>query len=81
MNIISSVDGNVRGAKVLLGQSKNVIDRPVNRLYPLETKFPFVNVPTDNDVQSCPTDPTSNRPKRQAAELANIKIKHSEGIN
>ena len=37
-----SQDGQIRGARVLFGKSRNTVDRPVNRLYPLETKFKFV---------------------------------------
>ena len=42
LDLISSQDGQVRGARVLLGMSRNTVDRPVNRLYPFETNFKFV---------------------------------------
>ena len=33
---ITSHDGQIRGAKVFIGKSKAVIERPVNKLYPIE---------------------------------------------
>ena len=36
-----SQDGKIRGARILLGKSRNTVDRPVNRLS-LETIFKFV---------------------------------------
>ena len=42
VELIPSQDGQVRGIRVLLGKSRNTVDRPVNRLYPLETNFRFV---------------------------------------
>ena len=35
-------DGQIREARVLFGKSRNTVDRPVNRLYPLETNSKFV---------------------------------------
>ena len=40
--LISSNDRIIRGVKVFLGKTRNIIDRPVNRLYPVETNFQFV---------------------------------------
>ena len=34
--------GQVGGAKLLLGKSRNTLDRSLNRLYLLETNFKFV---------------------------------------
>ena len=42
VKLIPSQDGQVRGATVLLGKSKNTVDRPVNTLYPSETNIKFV---------------------------------------
>ena len=42
VDLIPSQDGQIRGARVLLGKSRNTVDRPVNRLYPLETNSKFV---------------------------------------
>ena len=36
VEIIPSTDGKVRGAKVLLGKTKMTIERPINKLYPVE---------------------------------------------
>ena len=37
VDLIPSQDGQVRGARVLLGKSRNSVDRLANRLYLLET--------------------------------------------
>lgn len=42
VDFIPSQVGQVRGAKVLLGKSRNTVDRSLNRLYLLETNFKFV---------------------------------------
>ena len=42
VDLIPSQYGQIRGARVLLGKSRNTVDRPVNRLYPLETNSKFV---------------------------------------
>ena len=40
--LIPSNDGKIRGAKVFLCKTRNIMDRPVNRLYPVEMNFQFV---------------------------------------
>ena len=39
IEILPSRDGQIRGAKVLIGKTKTTIERPINKLYPIE----FVN--------------------------------------
>ena len=36
VKLLPSSDGEIRGAKVKLGKTKNVIQRPVNRWFPME---------------------------------------------
>ena len=36
MELLKGSDGYVRGAKVKVGKTKNIIRLPVNRLYPTE---------------------------------------------
>ena len=36
VEILPSRDDQVRGAKVLIGKSKHVIERPINKLFPIE---------------------------------------------
>ena len=43
--LLPGTDGEVRGAKVKIGRTRGMINRPVNRLYPIE-----VNVPTNPTV-------------------------------
>ena len=77
--LIASNDGKIRGAKVYLGKTRNIIDRPVNRLYPVETNFQFV---LKGDKQgSDQKDEANSRPKRNAAELAKLRIKYASGIS
>ena len=77
--MISIRDGKIRGAKVFLGKTRNIIDRPVNRLYRVETNFQFV---LKGDKQrSDQKDEANSRPKQNAAELAKLRIKYASGIN
>ena len=81
VELIPSQDGQVRGARVLLGKSRNTVDRPVNRLYPLETNFKFVLKDSEqNKVQEVMKEGTC-RPKREVAELAKVRIRYAPGIN
>ena len=41
VDLIPSRVGQIHGARVF-GKSRNTVDRPVNRLHPLETNFKFV---------------------------------------
>ena len=42
IDLTSSQDRQIRGARVLLGKSRNTVDRPVNRMCPLGTYSKFV---------------------------------------
>ena len=60
--------------------SSNIVDRPVNRLYLLETNFKFVlkdseqsNTPEDMKEGAC-------RRKREATELAKVRMHYNPGI-
>ena len=81
IDLIPSQDGQIRGARVLLGKSRNTVDRPVNRLHPLETNFKFVLKDSEqNKVQDVMKEGTC-RPKREAAELAKVRMRYALGIN
>ena len=59
--MIASNEGKIRGAKVLPDKTRNIIDRSVNRLYPMKTNFQFV---LKGDKQgSDRKDEANNRPK------------------
>ena len=69
------------GARVLLRKSRNTVDRPVNRLYPLETNLKFVLEDSEqNKVQEVMKEGTC-RPKREAAELSKVRMRYAPGIN
>ena len=75
-----SQGGQTRGARVLLGKSRNTVDRPVNRLYPLETNFKFVlKDPGQNKVQEVMKEGTC-RSKREAAELAKVRTRYASDV-
>ena len=64
--------------EVLLGKSRNNVDRSVNSLYPLEINFNFVCVDFEqNKVQGVMKEGTC-RPKRQAAK---VRIYYVPGFN
>ena len=77
--MIPSNDGKIWGAKIFLGKTQNIIDWPVNRLYPVETNFQFV---LNGDKQfSDQKDQADSRPKWNAVKLAKLQIKYAPGIN
>ena len=39
VELLKGSDGYVRGAKVKVGKTKNIIRRPINRLYPTEVRW------------------------------------------
>ena len=66
-SLIKGTDGQIRGANVMMGKTKNLISRPVNKLYPIE--FANCDKPSvqNKDV---------NRTQREAAMLADLKRKY-----
>ena len=87
MELITSQDGEIRAAKVLL-TTKNIVNRPLNLLYPLECSIDEKTVDKSNTekdqghqtTQDAPTDitpqpePTRQRLTRKAAFNARDKI-------
>ena len=80
--------------KILVGKTKAIINRPINKLYPIEftnkhasfNKRSSDNIRVDNSIEvvNHRVDPTTNvnvdiapeiRPKRNAAVIADIKMK------
>ena len=81
VDLIPSQDGQIRGARTLLGKSRNTVDRPVNRLHPLEIIFKFVLKDFEqNKVQEVTKEGTC-RPKREATESAKVRMRYALGIN
>ena len=77
--LISSNGGKIREAKVFLSKTRNIMDRPVNRLYPVEKNFQFVLIGDKHGSDQ--KDEANSRPKRNTAELAQLRIKYASGIN
>ena len=81
IDLIPSQDGQIRGARVLLGKSRNTVDRPINRLYPLETDFKFVLKDSEQNKVHEVMKEGACRPKREVAELGKIRMRYTPGIN
>ena len=75
--LILSNDRKRPEAKVFFGKTQNIIDRPVNRLYPVETNIRFVL--KDDKQGSDQKDKENTRPKRSAADLAKLQINYALG--
>ena len=87
MEIIPSKDDQIRGAKILIGKSRQIIERPVNELFPIEFAHECVstNGTKNTDVveiinhnehaTSIPSVQTPTRLRRDAAVAADIKRK------
>ena len=43
VDLVPSKDNNVRGAKILVGKTKTIIERPINKLYPVELSCTNIN--------------------------------------
>jgi len=64
IELLTSKDNRIRSAKVIIGKTRNIIDRPINRLYPIE----YSN--ETNIEQSI-----DRRPRREAALIGELKRK------
>ena len=64
VELINGHDGKTRGVKIMLGKTKTVISWPVNKVYPLEE---------NEEIRR--KDEQRNRPRRQAAIIADLKRK------
>ena len=59
VEIINGHDGKTRGLRIMMGKSKTVISRLVNKVYPLEL--------VEENEEICKEMEQRNRPRRQAA--------------
>ena len=67
---VESKDKNIRSAKVLIGKTKKVVTRSINRLYPVKFSEEF-NPAVQNEVEI--NERTKTR--RKAAVLRDLKRK------
>ena len=65
---IKGKGNNVRGAVIFLGKTKRNIERPINKLYPIEFHDEIENNTLNRDTL---------RPRREAAIMADWKRKSS----
>ena len=86
IEIIPSKDDQIRGAKILIGKSRHIIERPVNKLFPIEFAQDVPTNATENtDVveiinheehaTGTPLVQKPTRIRREAAVAADIKRK------
>ena len=67
VELINGQDGKTRGVKIIMSKTKTVINRPVNKVYPLEL------VKENNEI--CKENEQRDRPRRQAAVIADLNKK------
>ena len=67
VKIINGHDGKTGGVKIMMGKTKSVISRPVNKVYPLEL------VEENEEIRK--KDEQRNRLLRQTAIIADLKRK------
>ena len=78
LELITSNDGEIRQANVIVGKTKRVINRPINRLYSLEKHLDKVNEQKELTVERA----VNVKHKRSAAIIGEIKRRFmSESIN
>ena len=65
----------MRAAKIYIGKTKRVIERPINKLYPVEhnDEFKRKEKSDDNDV-----DGDIKRPRREAAIIGELKRRYAD---
>ena len=67
VELINGHDGKTRVVKIMMGKTKTVISRPVNKVYPLEL--------VEENEEISKKDEQRNRQRRQAAIIADLKRK------
>lgn len=68
----SSIDDQVRCARVQT--SNSILSRPLNHLFPLEVSAPPQVLDTPDQPKDAGPEPTMDRPRRQAAAIAQRKL-------
>ena len=74
-DIISSRDYNIRAAKMKVGKTGAIINRPINKLYPLECS---ITCDTEDNVNKVNQEDTP-RGKREAAITGELRRKFGGG--
>ena len=67
VELINGHDGKTKGVKIMMGKTKTVISRPMNKLYPLELVADNDEIRKENEQR--------DRPRRQATIIADLKRK------
>ena len=67
VELIDGHDGKTRGVKIMMGKTKTVFSRPVNKVYPLELVEENEEIRKENEQR--------DRSRRQATIIADLKRK------
>ena len=70
IELVSSKDNLVRAAKIYIGKTKRVIERPINKLYPVEYNDEFKRKEKSDDNDD---DGDIKRPRREAAIIGELR--------
>ena len=74
IELISSKDSFVRAAKIYIGKTKGVIERPLNKLYPVEYNDKSCKRQEKSDDN---VDGDIKRPRREAATIAELRRRYA----
>ena len=67
VELINGHDDKTKGVKIIMGKTKIVISRPVNKVYPLEV--------VEESEETLKENEQRDRPRRQAAIIADLRKK------
>ena len=67
IELINGHDGKTTGVNIMMGKTKTIISRQVNKVYPLELVAENDKISKENEQK--------DRPRRQAAIIADLKRK------
>ena len=87
ISLIPSKHGDIRAAKVLVGKTRRIIERPVNKLYPIEISVENTDVEPikENNIKQYENNDNEmtfqgnqrkSKSKRAAAIMAELKRKY-----
>ena len=67
VEVIIELDGKIWRVKIMMGITKTVISRPVNKVYPLEL--------VEENEEICKEEEQRDTPRREAEIIADLKQK------
>ena len=70
IELVSSKDNLVRAAKIYIGKTKRVMERPINKLHPVEYNDEFKRKENSHDYD---VDGDIKRPRREGAIIGELR--------